>query len=169
MKKNKLYTLVVLLFLVFLFNSCHKYPDGGWTNVAIKHLFGANKDMASKTWKLTEYEVNGIDSTSYLRPGNGVTNFQNAEVKFQINNARAHDYFYITKVYNTGFFFSNNKLSITFGNDTASQCRLNVCERKIFLPESTTRLLEWKVIKLTSTEFIISANANQTYKIILSS
>lgn len=169
---NKLFrNIIVFAVIVAFFNSCHKYPEGGWSNVAIKHLFGSNKDGATKTWKLKLYEVNGIDSTSYLLPGNGLTNFQNNEIKFSIITARANDYFASSVIFSYGLGFSKDKKMIKFmgGLSTGNidQCNSGICERGIFNPNIIDSFVDWKIIKLKSDEFIITTSLTNSYKIIL--
>lgn len=84
MKTLKLFLLICITGTCF--TTCKKYPEGGWSNVAIKHLFGGNEDNTSKTWKLKLYEVNSIDSTGFITAENGFTNFQNDEVVFNMSS-----------------------------------------------------------------------------------
>ena len=78
---------LLMLFSIILlsFTTCKRYPEGGWSNVAIKHLFGGHQRGSSKTWHLKKYEVNGIDSTIYITPGNGFTSFENDDIVFKIS------------------------------------------------------------------------------------
>jgi hypothetical protein len=155
------------VLITIVISTCKKYDEGGWSNVAIKHLFGNNKDGSQKVWHFKSYQVNGIDSTWFILSGNGVTQFQNDEITFKINSARNHDYFMISKVHNYGFYFSDKKRTLNTGNPQAEQCLQNVCERNIFLPEFETKICEWKIIKLTNKTFIVEGNFNKHYKLIL--
>ncbi|MBA3665342.1 MAG: hypothetical protein H0W61_14180 [Bacteroidetes bacterium] len=154
-----------ILLLLVLLTTCKKYEDGGWSNVAIKHLFGGNESNSNKSWKLKLYEVNGIDSTAYITTGNGVTNFQNDEVKFTLTNARAHDYSYNTKIYYAGLRFQEDKTSIGF-DVIKYNCQNNLCERNIFNPEFNNYGFYWKIIRLKKSELILTGSANNTYKLI---
>ncbi|MGZ3900331.1 MAG: hypothetical protein ACXVNO_10730 [Bacteroidia bacterium] len=164
----KILKYIIIFILLVTLSTCKKYPEGGWTNVAIKHLFGGKESQSSKTWKLKLYEVNGIDSTAYITAGNGVTNFQNDEVIFKITTARYKDYFIKSVVFEQGIALSKDKRYITTLNPNINQCLTSTfCERNIFSPEAETNLYKWKIIKLINSELIITGNFKNSYKIIL--
>jgi hypothetical protein len=169
--KNRLTRILLLFTLILIASTCHKYPEGGWSNVAIKHLFGGNKDGSQKVWHLKLYEVDGIDSTFYLSPGNGSTNFTNEAVVFKITTARYKDYFIKTQVFEQGIKLSTHKKNIETINPGIMQCSTIQlkCERNIFSPESNTNFYSWKIIKLTTKELILSGFFQSSYKIILKS
>ena len=155
------FTIVCAIGL--LFTTCRKYPEGGWSNVAIKHLFGGNHDNSSKTWKLKLYEVNGIDSTSFITPGNGFTSFQNNEVVFKISMKRYKDYFINSKTFSLGVEFIDNKRKLNVGAAFEDQCINGICERDIFRPERDKHSFEWKIIKLTNNELILQGKFKSNY------
>lgn len=162
---KKLNTILLLLITILVSTTCKKYSEGGWSNVAIKHLFGGTQSAAEKTWKLKLYEVNGIDSTFFISPGNGVTHFENETITFGISNARAHDYDFVMKVYGSGFSFDKQKKSIEF-TTIGNTCKNGICERSIFYPETNLSYGNWSILKLTKHEFILSNIGTNHYKII---
>jgi hypothetical protein len=168
--------LILLSISVLSFTTCKRYPEGGWSNVAMTHLFGKNLKGASKTWHLKKYEINGIDSTSFITPGNGYTSFENDEVVFKIPEDSKSQYRIQTKVYNCGFHFSSPKLTLELavGRYIAGihylQCYNGVCERNILNPFDLTEEMDWKIQKLTRHELIITITQNNNnYKISLTS
>jgi hypothetical protein len=176
MKTLKLFLLITITILFF--TTCKKYPEGGWSNMAIRHLFGGHKKGSSKTWHIKKYEVNGIDSTIYITPANGYTTFENDEVTFLTTNNKED--VLRTKVYGFSVSFTKGlkdpkiKQKIYFaggssrGNIPYSQCINSVCERNIFNPLVPDMYFEWEIAKLTSTEFIIASKTNgNNYKITL--
>ena len=173
MKTLKLFLLITITILLFI--TCKKYPEGGWNNVAIKHLFGGQKTGSSKTWHLKKYEVNGIDSTEFIKPGNGVTAFQNDGIDFEnrSSSSRNQSLYATTKLYEYRIdFVDKKKLSFTvFTNrgPDSTQCSASKCERNIFNPvKSKFTVFEWKIIKLKKDELIIISNKNNNnYRIIL--
>ena len=173
MKTLKLFLLICIT--VTGFTTCKKYPEGGWSNVAIKHLFGGNHDNATKTWKLKLYEVNGIDSTGFITAGNGFTNFQNDAVLFTIKTRKGNDYKSTSLVYEYRIDLSktDHKTLIFTGGSldvvSNSQCYKSVCERNIFNPSFLANpYMIWKILKLKSDELILSGNNNGfSYKLIL--
>ena len=59
MRINKKYLLAIIsLFVITCFTTCKKYPEGGYTKQGPKRILG--------NWKLSLYEVNGIDSTDLI-------------------------------------------------------------------------------------------------------
>jgi hypothetical protein len=174
MLKRTLIYFTIVCAIGLLFTTCRKYPEGGWSNVAIKHLFGGNHDNSSKTWKLKLYEVNGIDSTSFIIPGNGFTSFQNNEVVFKIIKRKSRDFESRSKSYFFRMDLSSDKnKEITFiggcwGFGTAlPQCYSGICERSIFNP-FIEKYPIWKIIRLKKDELVItSSTRDNSYKIIL--
>lgn len=167
MKTLKL--IILFIAITLLFTTCKRYPEGGWSNVAITHLFGVNE--TDRVWKLKLYEVNGIDSTKYITSGNGYTSFENNELKFQ-NITTSKNLIVFTKVYKYTFEFTNRKKTsfLIYPNDNSNDiyCKNSICERNILNPENTKfTVFEWKIIKLKRHELIITSNKINNYKIIL--
>jgi hypothetical protein len=158
--------LMLFSIIVLSFTTCKRYPEGGWTNVAIKHLFGGHKKGSSKTWHLKKYEVNGIDSTMYITPGNGYTSFENDEYTFRIDNYSKNDYYGKSKIYIYTLYWKpvktqletrKKEINITCAVSAAKeQCSLGVCERNIFNPSYKLLGLTWKIECLKNNLFIIS-------------
>ena len=168
--------LMLFSIIVLSFTTCKRYPEGGWSNVAMTHLFGKNLKGASKTWHLKKYEVNEIDSTSFITPGNGFTSFENNEVVFKIPDDSRSLYYCQTKVYNCGLYFVGSKMNlelsvgryITGTHDL--QCYNGICERNVFNPNNELKTMKWKIQKLRKHELIITITQNNNnYKISLSS
>lgn len=181
MKTLKLITPIIAITLCF--TTCKRYPEGGWTNVAIKHLFGGHKTGSSKIWHLKKYEVNGIDSTIYVTPGNGYTSFVNDEYTFRVYDYNKNEFYGKSKTYgytivwgNVRNIFENKKkeIGILVGNVISGgprelQCKDGICERNIFNPNFKNLHLVWKIQKLKSNILIITTEDNGIlYKIIFS-
>ena len=166
MKTKKLLAIVTLIITTLVFTTCKRYPEGGWTNVAKKHLFGGHKTGSSKTWHLKKYEVNGIDSTMYITPGNGYTSFENDEYTFRIDEYSKNDYYGKSKVYvytlawgSKYSLLENSKKEIQIISAVPplkEQCSSGICERNIFNPNYNLNDRVWKIIRLTNNSFIIS-------------
>ena len=169
--------LILFSIIVLSFTTCKKYPEGGWSNAAIRHLFGKNSSYAHKTWRLKKYEVNEIDSTGFIIAGNGVTSFKNDEVDFRISGkASLKDYYASSKVYDISISFINKKKAMSIwvarqGNSNINgQCNSSICERNIFNPFNLKEYVEWNIIKLKDDELIITTTQNNNnYKISLTS
>ena len=182
MLKKPLIYFIIGCAISLLFTTCKRYPEGGWTNVAKKHLFGGHQKGSSKTWHLKKYEVNGIDSTIYITPGNGYTSFENDEYVFRIDDYSKNDFYGNSKIYGYGIVFGEKKnmfeipkkeIGVAVGNiipfgSRELQCKSGICERNIFNPNFKNLHLIWKIIKLKSNTLSISAEDNGNfYKIIL--
>jgi hypothetical protein len=180
MKSLKLF--ILLSIITVSITTCKKYPEGGWSNMAKRHLFGGTKAGSSKTWHLSKYEVNGIDSTMYITPGNGYTSFENDEYTFFIDKvlenymgARSKVYRYSVNWGGRKTVFETAKKNIEIGVSgtgtsslTTSQCGLAGCERKIFNPNFKNALRIWSIKKLTSTSLVlVTEDSGSLYKIIL--
>lgn len=174
--------LILFSIIVLSFTTCKKYPEGGWSNMAKSHLFGGTKAGSSKTWHLSKYEVNGIDSTMYITPGNGYTSFENDEYTFVIDKVLENYMYARSRVYIYGVswggkmtVFETAKKSIRFapsGTDTSGlpevQCGSVGCERKIFNPDLKYNGRNWSIKKLTSSTLIlVNESSGSFYKIIL--
>ena len=173
MQKHKYIYLFTMLLSLALFTTCRKYPEGGWTNVAIKHLFGKNASYSHKTWHLKKYVVNDIDSTVYITPDNGFSSFANNVIDFRISGkSSAKDYYASSKIYDTSISFINKKRVLSVwvnrqGNlSSNSQCNSSICERNIFNPFNIKNTIDWKINKLTPNEFIITTSQNDNTYII---
>ncbi|MCW3076880.1 MAG: hypothetical protein JWO32_1489 [Bacteroidetes bacterium] len=164
---KSLYKFLIVVGLLLTLTTCHKYPEGGWSNVAIRHLFGGTEGNSKKVWKIKLYEVNGIDSTAYLFSGNGITNFENVSMTLRLNNARAHDYYFYTSIFKGVLQFNENKniTHIAFPNNKYN-CLNNVCERNIYYPEFNGSGFFWKIVRLKKNELILTNSATNNYKLI---
>lgn len=163
--------LITALFFLLLVNlSCKKYPEGGWSNNAKKHLYGNLFQGYAKTWSLVSYEVNGTDSTAYIRAGNPYTSFANKNAVFDYDYANNDQAKVTTSIYKYQVTFGKYTSTMTFTpdrNSSAEQCAsINKCEREIFRPNGKSQ--EWTVRKLTEDELILTMSKEKLYKIVLS-
>lgn len=144
---------IPIIAITLCFTTCKRYPKGGWSNVAIKHLFGANQSGNIKNWKLTKYEVNGIDSTEY-------TNLYNSKIELRIGNSRQKEYYvsFNSSLYSYSLKFSSNlhknmefKQRALAVNTLINQYFETGFYRNIFNPTCSTNVFEWNVIRLKKT------------------
>lgn len=166
MRKSGLLFLSLLLICLI---ACKKYPQGGWSHNAKKHLYGSLFSGYGKTWRLVLYEVNGIDSTSYISPGNSSTSFGNRDIIFNNNYGDDDKMTGVTPVFSYDISLGKKVSTFSFApqsRSNTSQCKsVGKCEREIFRPKRIS--IEWKVLKLTDEELIISATDENLYRIIL--
>ncbi|MBL7911883.1 MAG: hypothetical protein JNJ41_12570 [Bacteroidia bacterium] len=175
MKLTKLHISLILLFAL-IFNTCKKYPEGGFVYNRIKHLFGKNKDHSEKLWKLKLYEVNGIDSTTLFQGADKYLNSSHDFVRFHISEAHARNYSTQIFLYNYSVDIDKDAKLMSMGtdlgyyNNDSSQCflkgNITVCQRNIFNPEKN-KFCEWDIRKITKDEVIITKQLTNNYKIIL--
>lgn len=163
MKHIKTYILIIISTLC-LFN-CKKYPEGGCERRGPKNIIG--------DWKLSLYEVNGIDSTDLINY-NGNDSYKkisfnkrqgtyNSDLDCRINSKNAINIFFDSK---------HEYLTFDAGNlNSATLCELvisNDCYRLIFTPEANTSTkMDWKIIKLTKNEIKLTCNYINNYSITL--
>ena len=176
MKKNKSYIITLSLLFALLFNTCKKYPEGGFAYLTRKHLFGGHKAGDSKTWKLVLYEVNGIDSTAIIPGANNVPNYYDEFITLILTNPKERDfkasnYFYEysgSVVEGEGIIFSVAQQKT---KQDSIQCYLvggaQICCRNIILPEGPWKNNHWTVERLTSSDIWIKLNLTKNYRIKL--
>lgn len=159
--KNYIKYVLVLISLITLFTTCKKYPEGGYIKKNYKRLIGK--------WKLTLYEVNGIDSTNLI---NYVGNDLYKDVIFLDNsNSLTVDYQgYIGKSCN----IVDSKKNIQFdGGGINKNCyqynSTNYCYRSYLTPEINVNVgsTKWKILKLTAKEMKLSFSKTNHYTLIL--
>jgi hypothetical protein len=177
MKTKTFLYVISLVVTLTLFTTCKKYPQGSWSNVAMKHLFGGCKKGSSKVWHLKLYEVNGVDSTKFIVAGNGYTNFENGDVTFSVGSGTEAEARSIVYGYGISFSESANnpkvKRNIQFIGGSRNvnykiQSYNNTFERNVFNPQIEKPYLVWTINKLKKDELIIKSNfENISYKIIL--
>jgi hypothetical protein len=151
---------LLLAFSVFLlFTTCKKYPDGGYTKRGPKNIIG--------NWKLTLYEVNGIDSTDLINY-NGDDKYKivkiykdGSVINISLNGSIVHISNFINK---------NQILHINGTENSSLKCiaenNVNYCFRKYFTPESN-QVIDWSIEKLTNKEIILNCKLINNYKIKL--
>lgn len=159
MKKVVKY-IVLFVFTTLLFN-CKKYPEGGCERRGPKNIIG--------NWKLTLYEVNGIDSTDLINyNGDGkyksITFLKNASTVSVSHEG-----------YNYSAFFVDDNAQIKFsGADSPLACGIymgkNYCNRAVFVPEAinSNSYGIWKIKKLNKKEIILFSSQKNSYTIKLS-
>jgi hypothetical protein len=155
---------LLLAFSVFLlFTTCKKYPDGGYTKRGPKNII--------ETWKLSLYEVNGIDSTDLINYNN-IDDYK--RISFQKNASTISISAPHSGALAMDFAESNQKL--IFGNSapvSGTECILyqnvNYCYRSFLIPEGTQNQIsvEWTIKRLTKNEIHLSLVQKNNYKIIL--
>lgn len=155
---------------------CKKYPEGGSSYLAKKHLYnkGSGQYISSKKWVIQNFIVNGIDSIDYIKEGNQFTSYSNKYYEFSFENVRsyyginvAHQERIKTDFYR--FYCDLNarkkKLWVFYAykdmNEYA-QCRGAKCERNILAPEGEQ---VWDVIKLTDDDLIIASSRINSYRL----
>ncbi len=166
MKKLVIYFTLLTAFL--LFETCKKYPEGGYENRGPKMLL-----KHGGVWYLDKYEVNGIDSTNLINY-NGSENYKKIVCivgsKYS-NTILAQKYpidSYLLR------FHNNNKV-VEFYEDCSTGligaiCYTSLytgCYRTLFAPECGNTV--WEIIKLTKTEMRIKCVKNNSYYLILKS
>ncbi len=151
--------LVIFVSVMCLFN-CKKYPEGGCERRGPKNIIG--------DWKLSLYEVNGIDSTNLINYNSDeiyktIKIYKNVSV-FQIDQMES-----ITSSAN----FSNKNKTITINRQNevnGSKCvtggTISYCYRLFFTPENS-HSMDWQILKMTKEEIILSSSTNKVYKIKL--
>lgn len=170
------YTFIAIVF--FTLTTCKKYDEGGFVKQTRLHLFGGHKVGSSKTWKLKLFEVNGIDSTNLILNANNIPDFYNKFITFSLKDKKFMDYSATTFLYNIAGEIDLSYHNISVGpwtsnwtKEDSTQCFLKnsiyYCSRNIFLPEIQDRAFLWNIKKLTKNQFILTVNAKNSYKIIL--
>ncbi len=178
MQKNKFIIITIGLLFALLFNTCKKYPDGGYVNQTCKNLFGGSKAGNSKTWKLKYYEVNGIDSTNAIQGPNNIPDFFDKFVTFTFDRADPSPKFTATSYIQnySGSIAITDKVMVIGGywttHEDSVQCKVvnnqTYCQRNIFKPEFAFRGPYWDIKMLTKTKLVITTQLNNFYKITLS-
>jgi hypothetical protein len=161
MKVIKTY-LLLFLTTVLLFN-CKKYPEGGCERRGPKNIIG--------DWKLSLYEVNGIDSTDLINYNGDdrykkIKFYQEGKGKAAKLYARANG----ASVNSVNFSNKNTILSFqvtgTYFGSVGCGGNPTTCFKEIFSPEDGSDK-DWDIIKLTKDELILASSQKNTYKIKL--
>lgn len=154
----KIIKIIFTLFVVVLFfTTCKKYPEGGYAWRTKKNIIG--------NWTLALYEVDGIDSTDLINY-NGTDDYKEVSV---YKNASSYE-FKLNNLAPDRISFSNKKeiqiqSPIYFiGIKCITDLSVNYCYRKYFTPEGPV-MANWKILKLTKKELILSQSENKSYKL----
>jgi len=165
MKLKLIYFFAVVCLIIF--TVCTKYPDGGWSTRAVKHL-ADGRLSDGKTWSVSKYVVNGIDSTKEVT-GLSPNSYTVGSATF------LRDFFDKTKqvcrtkqyIYNTEL--TNNKSTLTFSRDV-NMCSSYLCEYDIFNPLKTiSGNTVWKIRKLTKDELVLIYLNQSIFELTLTS
>jgi hypothetical protein len=158
MKTTCIY-LILFITTVLLFN-CKKYPEGECERRGPKNIIG--------NWKLSLYEVNGIDSTELINH-NGDELYKTIRIYKNASTIQIDQKSSITSAAS----FSDKNKTLTIKRQTeiiGSVCypdnNINYCYRLFFTPENS-HLMDWEVLKITKEEIILSSVKNKSYKIKL--
>lgn len=158
--KAPLISLAVIT-IISLFTACKKYPEGGYEKDGPKNII--------YNWKLTLYEVDGIDSTDLINY-NGNEDYKNVrffpDASDPKNNKKV-----VAQPYNGNLckmtFVSNNEAldGIVYSYGGALNCGISptFCTKQIFTPETNTA--SWKILKLDSKELHLQSQQIHSYNL----
>lgn len=154
MRSFKTYFIIFVSTLSLL--NCKKYPEGGYERRGPKLILG--------NWKLSLYEVNGIDSTDLINY-NGNDNYKNnsflkhhnrdKEIIIQSKGSSASKLYFIDK---------NRKIEFYTNDSALFECLSGYCYRNYFLPEGDY-YNAWQIIKLNKNELKLKCCLKNTYVI----
>ncbi len=159
--KNYIKYVLVLISLITLFTTCKKYPEGGYIKKNNKRLIGK--------WKLTLYEVNGIDSTNLI---NYMGDEGYKDVVF-LDNANDFSIDYDGYQGGTGYLVDNNKQFEFYGGGINKSCifynNTNYCYKAYLTPEVVSGKVstKWEILKLTKKELKLRFSGTNNYLLIL--
>ena len=164
MKNVKLFFAIILgICLLLSFSTCKKYPEGGFEKRGPKIII--------RHWKLTLYEVNGIDSTDLINY-NGNEDYKKISFDYRQGTynkdigCRTNSSLEIPTFFGSG----NKTIKFSGGNRSAIICQTlgsNSCYKMIFTPESNNYSFEWEIIKLTKKEIHLKSTFKNSYNIKL--
>jgi len=151
MKKLKNIFLILALgsFMLPLLNSCHKYPEDPFIS-----LRRPEKRLVSKTWHLTSYKINGIDSIAKFKI---VPADSNGWISTPIINFGAKADNYVWRAYPTcdngeSWKIEENQLKLGYN--------YGYCPH---LPIAMFPTTVWKILELYKSTFKISTSYNNKY------
>jgi hypothetical protein len=165
MSKNYLIWFLILSTTSCLMLSCKKYPEGGRLKKAEKNIRGGINDGHEKQWKVTLYEVDGVDSTKTWKKGKSQDRFSYYDVQISGSESYLHIVTEVTEL--RGALVNKNKtLRITPDDSLKSwHCyRTNICERNIFMPFETSSC-EWQIQQLEENDIKITLNDLHSYTV----
>lgn len=162
-------TVLYIFFFISttLLFSCKKYPEGGCERRGSKNILGR--------WKLTLYEVDGIDSTNLINY-NGTEGYKEIIIYKESSKYSPRMYTRVDQIFLMTVDFENDHKDVVFGNnenpDIGFTClpawyaQDTNCYRMIFTPEND--YTKWQILKLKKDEFVLSTKLKHSYKIELS-
>lgn len=153
--------VVLYLFLFIsttLLFSCKKYPEGGCERRGPKNIIGS--------WKLSLYEVNGIDSTDLINYNNRdeykkITFLKNVSTFSIRSSGFAYSGRFENKNANIKIYNSGQSVECVY----SSTLHDTLCYRNIFSPEKMDCI--WQIVKLTQKELVIKTEQQNSYVIKL--
>lgn len=156
---------IYLLFFIstFLLFNCKKYPQGGCERRGPKNIIG--------DWKLTLYEVNGVDSTDLINY-NGDDRYKKIKFYKEGNGKESKLYARANGATVNLTSFSNQNTILSFRINGAYYGSLScgstpiTCFKEILNPEDGTAK-DWNIIKLTKDELILTSSQKNSYKVKL--
>ncbi len=146
--------VIIFAAIISLLTACKKYPEGGYTKQGPKRIVG--------NWRLTLYEVNGIDSTDLINY-NGNDNYKNNS--FLKHHSKDKEIIIDSEgsiAEKASFTNKNQKIEFYVGDPSSLKCISGFCYRNYFSPEGQN-YNEWKIIKLNKTELTLSCDLINNY------
>jgi hypothetical protein len=158
-KKTLILSVVIICSMLLI--TCKKYPEGGFTKRAPKKIIGQ--------WKITLFEVNGIDSTELINYNGDElykkVTFQKEDTKYYPRlYGQAHGGNNATVTFNLDNTVLNFETQSYYGGKDCGGIPLT-CIRNILFPESQSST--WKIIKLNRKELFITSQQKNNYLIKL--
>jgi hypothetical protein len=155
--KTVIIQLAVIFGIITCLTTCKKYPEGGFQKRGPKNIIG--------DWKLSLYEVNGIDSTDLINY-NGDDNYK----KCTFLKHHKKDSEIIVQIEGKGTSktsFDDDNSAVVFYSESgnAVNCEEIYCNKDIFTPEGGYTQ-KWQINKLTKTELKISCFIKKHYNLI---
>lgn len=158
---KQFFTYILIFISTLLLFNCKKYPEGGCERRGPKNIIG--------DWKLTLYEVNGIDSTELINY-NGNDVYKTIKIYKNVSVLQIDQKSSIT----SSASFGNKNQTLTITGETDSNGRtcyfennINYCYRLFLTPENS-HTMDWQILKLTKEEIILTSTQKNSYKIKLS-
>lgn len=153
-------TVLYLFFFISatLLFSCKKYPEGGCERRGPKNIIG--------NWKLTLYEVNGIDSTNLINY-NGDDIYKKIAFLKNVSTIsvdyKGYDGASAKFIEGNSEILFNSSFNMTYYNSNTRKYR------NILVPEASSKTdCAWEIIKLNKKELVLSTTQTNSYIIKLS-
>ena len=151
-------TLYALVICIVFMTTCKKYPEGGFTKRGPKNIFG--------TWRLTLYEVDGIDSTELINYNND-ERYKQIDVKKEQTKYSPNFYIKAFAASSNVFRFQDNntKISLNTGGGyiLVKNCGGTpmTCIKEFLNPEGPQ--VTWEILELTKHELHLTFKQAHSY------